>query len=175
MSTDLGKADEVPDDQEVARELHLLDRLDLAIQPFAVLGEVVLQRARRAPCASRRGRRFSKPCRATYSKYVSMVCSAGTSNFGNGSLTFSSLTLHRWAMSHVRVSASGTSPNSFCISVERLHVELFGRESHPILVRHRLAGLDAEHDLVHARVVVMQIVRVVGGHQRDARVSRDSL
>ncbi len=40
-----GVADEVPDDQEVAGELHLLDHLDFAIQALGVFGEVVLQSA----------------------------------------------------------------------------------------------------------------------------------
>ena len=48
-------ADEVPDDQEVAGELHLLDHLDFAIQALVVFGEVVLQAALARACASRRG------------------------------------------------------------------------------------------------------------------------
>ena len=67
MPADLGEADEIPDDQEVAGELHLLDHLDLAIQPLDVLRQIVLQRALRAQ-RFQRGRRFSKPWRATYSK-----------------------------------------------------------------------------------------------------------
>ena len=39
--------DEVPDHQEVARELHVLDHLDFAIQTLRVLGEIVLQHALR--------------------------------------------------------------------------------------------------------------------------------
>ena len=62
------EADEVPDDQEVAGELHLLDGADLAIQ---ALGSTRPDRASSRPwlrSASRRPRRFSKPWRATYSK-----------------------------------------------------------------------------------------------------------
>ena len=36
-------------------------------------------------------------------------------------------------------------------------------------VGHGLAGLDAEQDFVRARVFPAQVVRVVGGDQRDAR------
>ena len=43
-----GEADEVPDDEEVAGELHLLDHPDLAIQALDVFGEIVLQAALRA-------------------------------------------------------------------------------------------------------------------------------
>ena len=49
-----GVADEVPNDQEVAGELHLLDQLDFAVEPFDVFGHVVPQMARRAGGASRR-------------------------------------------------------------------------------------------------------------------------
>ena len=45
----LGEADEIPDDQEVAGELHLLDHLDFAIQALGVLGEIVLQVALALP------------------------------------------------------------------------------------------------------------------------------
>ena len=48
MPLRLGVADEVPDDQEVAGELHLLDDLDFAVQPLGVLRQIVLQAARRA-------------------------------------------------------------------------------------------------------------------------------
>ena len=39
------EADEIPDDQEVAGELHLLDDLDLRIQSAGVFGEIVFQAA----------------------------------------------------------------------------------------------------------------------------------
>ena len=68
MPFDLRVADEVPDDQEVAGELHLLDHLDFAIQPLGVFGEVVLQTALAAAALPAAAARFSKPCRATYSK-----------------------------------------------------------------------------------------------------------
>src|SRR5205085_7388271 len=41
----LGVADEIPDYEEVAGELHVLDHFDFAIQAFAVFGEVVLEGA----------------------------------------------------------------------------------------------------------------------------------
>src|SRR5581483_1439563 len=40
-----GEADEVPDDEEIARELHLLNGFDLALQPLQVFAEAVPQRA----------------------------------------------------------------------------------------------------------------------------------
>ena len=43
----LGEADEIPDDQEIAGELHLLDHLDFAIQALGVFRQIVLQAALR--------------------------------------------------------------------------------------------------------------------------------
>ena len=69
----LGEADEIPDDQEVSGELHLLDHLDFAIQALGVLGEIVLQVALARPALPGAPRRFSNPWRATYSKKLSVV------------------------------------------------------------------------------------------------------
>ncbi len=55
----------------------------------------------------------------------------------------------------------------------RLYVKLRGREAHPVRIRHRLAGLDAEQNLVRAHVVVGQIMGVVRDDQRNAAVSAD--
>ena len=168
----LGVADEVPDDQKVARELHLLDHLDFAIQPLGILRQVVLQRALRR-IASSRGRRFSNPFRATYSKYVSVVCSVGTSNRGNGSFTFSSLTWQRCAISQVRSSASSSFAEQLHHLVARLQVEIRRVPAHPVRVVEPLPRLDAHQDLVRARIVLPQVVRIVGRHQRKP-VSLDS-
>ena len=107
-----GVADEVPDDQEVARELHLLDHLDFAIQALGVFGEIVLEHALGAHgFEARRGASRIPGARRTRSR-CRWSAPAGTSNLGNGSLTFSSLTWQRWAISQVRSTASSSSPNS---------------------------------------------------------------
>ena len=63
-----GIADEVPDNQKVSRELHLLDDGKLARQPLLVVRQIVLQLAllvERPQCLSRRR---AKPSRVTCSK-----------------------------------------------------------------------------------------------------------
>src|SRR4051812_20403981 len=49
-----------------------------------------------------------------------------------------------------------------------LDEELVGRELHAILFRDRLAGLNAEHDVLRVGIVLTEIVAVVGGHHWDA-------
>ena len=54
-----------------------------------------------------------------------------------------------------------------------LHVELVGVEAHPVRLVHRLAGLQAEQQVVHPGVGLLQVVAVVGGHERDAELLVD--
>ena len=49
----------------------------------------------------------------------------------------------------------------------RLEVDLVGQVAETVRVVHRLAGLDAEQDVVGVGVLVPQVVAVVGGDQRD--------
>ena len=49
-----------------------------------------------------------------------------------------------------------------------LEIKLVGRELHAMRVAHGLAGLNAQQDFLRVRVVVMQIVAIVGGHQRNS-------
>ena len=57
----------------------------------------------------------------------------------------------------------------------RFDVERRLIEAHPVRVRHRLPGLDAKHDFVGAGVVFAQVVRIVGGDQRNACVGREAV
>ena len=57
----------------------------------------------------------------------------------------------------------------------RLEIERGLLEAHPVGVRHGLAGLDAQHDFVRARVVLAQVMRIVGGDQRNAGVGRQAI
>src|SRR6195256_6048694 len=50
----------------------------------------------------------------------------------------------------------------------RLEVKLVGLEFHAIRVAHGLAGLDAEQHFLSVSVVVMEVMTIVGGNERDA-------
>jgi hypothetical protein len=73
--------DEIPHDEEVAREPHVANHLDLARQALAV----ALDRMPEPPArfsARQRGRRLSKPSRAIFSKYAGTSKPSGTGKFG---------------------------------------------------------------------------------------------
>ena len=49
-----------------------------------------------------------------------------------------------------------------------LEIELVGSELHAMRIAHGLAGLDAEQDFLGVGVLVVEIVAIVGGDERDA-------
>ena len=57
----------------------------------------------------------------------------------------------------------------------RLEVERFLLEAHAVQIRHGLAGLNAQQDFVRAGVGLAQVVRIVGGDQRNAGVRRQAM
>jgi len=52
----------------------------------------------------------------------------------------------------------------------RLHVELIGIEFEPLRIVDRRQRLYAQQDFMRVRVVLAQIVAVVGGHQRNVQL-----
>ena len=69
----------------------------------------------------------------------------------------------------------------FKIAEDRHHflagfqVELGLIEAQAVGVAHGLAGLDAQHDLVSARIAFPHVMRVVGGDQRNPRLLRQAV
>jgi hypothetical protein len=76
-----GVADEVPDDEEVARIPHLLDHLDLVLETTLIFLSRVTQLARTRAARESRSR-CANPSRATCSKYWSIVSPSGTPKIG---------------------------------------------------------------------------------------------
>ena len=50
----------------------------------------------------------------------------------------------------------------------RLYVQLIGIEFHPVRIIQRLAGLQAQHHVMRARIVLLQVVTIVRSHEREA-------
>ena len=138
-----GEADEVPDDQEVVGEAHLLDRPQLELEPL-----------RGAPASRRRSARAG-PARPARAGSRRRLVPSGTSNLGRCIAPSPTSALQRSAISTVRRSIS--SPNrpaiSSYISSGALQIELVVREAEPVGVVERVLRLDAEHRLVRDRVV----------------------
>ena len=90
-------------------------------------------------------------------------------------MTFSSLTLQRWAISQVRSSGVFELAEQLHHLVARLEVEIGRVPTHAVGVVHRLAGLDAEQDFVRAGVLFAEVVGIVGGDEREAGFLREAV
>ena len=78
-------------------------------------------------------------------------------------------TLQRAAISTVRLKCVGQFTKYLGHFHRALEVELVGGELHAMGIAHGLAGLDAQQDFLGVSVVVVEIVAIVGGDQRNAR------
>ena len=170
----LGEADEIPDDQEVAGELHRLDHLDLAIQAFGVFGEIVLQVAFRGQGFQASAAFFETLARDVFEEGVGGVIlrnREARERFGDFfELELAALRDVPGAVERV-LDFAEERHHLFA----RLDVEGFLLEAHPVQIRHRLAGLNAQQDFVGAGVGLAQVVGIVGGDERDAGVGREAM
>ena len=161
--------DEVPDDQEVVREAHLADRLELELEPVVELvGGLVVA--------------LFQAFFGQLDEVVEAVALVGRRELRQQDAA--ELHRHVAAFGHLeratkRVVVAGEVERHL---LRRLEVEVVGVELPVLRVLERVAGLDAEQRLVRARVLVLQVVDVAGrdepepgsfGHLRQERV--DSL
>ena len=98
---------------------------------------------------------------------------AGTSKFGRWLTVSDRSTWQRSAMRTVLAIASGKSPKTAAISSARLQIELVAVVAEPVRVVDRLAGADAQQDVVRPMIRVLQVVDVVGADERQVEVARD--
>ena len=151
----LREADEVGDDQEVVREAHLADGLELEAQPLVELrgrGAVALDEA----------------LLAQLDEVVERVAA-----FRHGEARQpdpAELELDVAALGDLEAAAHGVLVSG---EVERhlgrgLEVELLGAEAPAVRVLERVAGLDAEKRVVAVRVGRFEVVDVSGGDELEA-------
>ena len=151
----LREVDEVPDDQEVVREAHLADRLQLE-------REAVLELRRDLVVAAAEARL------AELGEVLEGITAVGRVELGEQEPV--GLDLDVAALGDLERAAHRVLVTD---EVERhllgrLEVELVGIEPPVVRVLQRVAGLDAEQRLVCARVVVHEVVDVAGGDERQA-------
>ena len=167
-------ADEIPDDQEVAGELHGLDGFDFTVETFGVFGEIVFEVA-----VELMGFEAHAPFFEAVAGHVFEVTIDGLAGrnvefwkrIGDG------IELDVAALGDVEGAGKGAGnfaeePLHFGL---RFDVELLRGELHAIRIRHGFAGLDAEHDFVRAGIVLAEVVRIVGGDERDAGVGGEAV
>src|SRR5260370_893247 len=162
---------EIPDDQEVALVAHLLDHFDLGGQPALVLGQGAAQETLF---------RLALELRSAGGKSLAY----NRFKVAGGGMPFRNFELReriRDAL-HFDVAARGDvhgAAQRFGKLAENLghlqcalEVKLVGLEFHAIRVAHGLAGLDAEQHVLGVGVVVMEVMTIVGGDERDSGLFR---
>ncbi len=163
-------ADKVPHDHEVAGKLHLLDAVDLALQPRLVLRNRLAQNPARFQV---RHRRFAPlpPTRAAHLLEVAVDRLA----FRHIELRKRILHLRQLERAALR-KLHRARADLRCILKQPLHllraldVELLRVELEALRIVHRVRGLHAQQHLVRARVLVLDVVRVVRRNQRNVQV-----
>ena len=164
--------DEVPHDQQVAREAHLLDQRDLRFEAFFILRQTVLQSAPRGLLLQPRAPPLEALPRHPGEVRVDGVFRRHVEFRKRLRDLFQ---LHLAALGDL----PGPVERVFDLAEQHHHLlavldeQLLRREAQPFLVVHRLAGLDAGQDVLRARVGLLQVMRVVGRHQRNAGLGRE--
>ena len=161
----LREADEVADDQEVGREADAMDDADLASESRLVIGQRNLEPPRRRerlqhfeplgePLA---GHLLEEGLGGVARRHVELrELRAGVE-----------LELHHVGDLHGVRKRIGHMAEE-CFHLERtLHIELVGLEGKAIRIRQLLARADAQQHRMRLVVVLMKVVRVVGGHKRQ--------
>ena len=154
-----GEPDEVPDDQEVVREAHLLDRLQLELEAVPQLWRL-------------RSVALAQPLLGQVAQVRHGVRALGHLEPGQVHRAQPDLgraalgDLHR-ALQHVFAEPAG---HQLVHLVRALQIELVVREPKPVGVVHGVLRLDAEHRLVRDRVVPRQVVDVARPDHRQPAV-----
>ena len=152
-----GVMDEIADDEEVFVEAHVVDGLQLEIQLAFELrgpGSVPLRQPRLAEPAEI-GLRARFPF--GQAEFRQMV-------FPEGEFQIAALRDPGGIVRRLR--PLGEEGAHLLLGFD---VEFFRLEAHPVLVLHGLLGLDAEQHVLDLRVLLRQIVGVVGDYQGEAR------
>ena len=150
----LREVDEVPDDQEVVREAHLLDRLQLE-------AEAVGELRRRLPVA------LAEPLLAELDEVVEGV--ASFRHREGRKQDAAELELDRAALGDLERARHGVlEPGEVAGHLLLRLEEVLVRVEAPVAgVLERVAGLDAEERLVGVRVLGVEVVDVARCHQRE--------
>ena len=161
-------ADEVPHDQEVPRVLHLLDHVDLVREPALVLVDRVTQHACRCQMLQPR-QPLAKP-------FAGHVLEVAVERKPGRHIEVRQVIL---SLRQDDVAALGDANGvrerlrevleRLGHLLRRLQEELLRVVPQPLRIAERLAGADAQQDVVRVRVARAQVVHVVGADERQAR------
>ncbi len=152
---------------KVAGKLHGLDAVELAVQPRVVVGMVFLQQPAAAEVATAVSRRLLQAFAADLFEVGVEGLAFGDEEVREGVLDLGHLEVAAVDELHGAGADLVVAGEGLVHLVRGLDVELLRVELEALGIVHRAGGLDAEQDLVGAAVVVADVVRVVGGDERD--------
>ncbi len=163
----LSPIDKVRNNKEIAGEAHLLDNLDLHLQPLAVLR---LQLRADLLQLAQQSQPLLQPVAAGVLKQA--LQRLARRHGEDGEVVLAELQLEVAALGHLHRVAQGLwAPAELaCHHVWRLEIQLVGGKLEAARIADHLAGLDAEQHLVGVCLVLVEIVAVVGRHQLDAEI-----
>ena len=151
---------EVRHDEEVAGEAHLLDDRELVAHPLLdLVGDLGI-----APADPLLGHLVEVARQRLALGHLEV----GDERVVQRDLDVAELRHHQRVLDRLRVLREGEVH-----LLPALQVELVGVEAHPVGVGELLARLDAEQDVVGTGVVLLAVVGVVGGHDRDPQLPPD--
>ena len=153
----LGVPHEIRHDEEVVREPHLLDHVQLIVQLLPVLRFRLSVPFLKAPAAQ-----LPQICGRVVSlrqlEFRQMVLAEGELHLAH-------------LRDALRVGHRVRIPGEQCLHLLRgAQIEVLRLIPHPVLVIHGLACLDAQQHVVALGVLLAQIVGVVGAHHGNARL-----
>ncbi len=166
-----GLADEVPDQQEVAREAHLQDHVQLEGQPLAVLLLRVLQRAG-LPARAALGHAGLEHLLRDMDEVAFQVIAVGHRELGRDGLPRDGEKVHLGGDLQGALQVLGMVREDGPHLLRRLHEELVGGEAHALLLGLGGLGADAQERVVQVGVLVVEVVGIVGRHQGNAQLLR---
>src|SRR5208337_3450914 len=165
-----GMPDEIPDDQEVAGEAHLLDQFDLPLQSFFIGLERITQ--------SSRCRRLLQPLAPMRKPLPCYLLEEAVERLAGRNLEMRKDVLF---LLQVYVTALGNFQGARKrfrrLTEDRLHflkrleIELVGGELHPVRIAEGFPGLNADQNVLSARIRFREVMTIVGGYKGYASVA----
>ncbi len=163
--------DKIPHDQKISFITHFLNHLDFAGQSPLVFRQRIRQ------CSSLgHALQIWHARREPFPHHFFEITSCGVSgrNLEFRKWIWNPFNLHVAACRNIHRSPQrlGNFAKHFRHLRGGLEIELVGRELHPVRVTHGLASLNAQQYFLRVRVFVVQVMAIVGRHQRNSRLLR---
>ena len=171
-----GVLDEVPDDEEISGESHLLDELDFQVETVLVFLERMSVRSVALLLGD-----FSRPGEEALAGDLLEIVVQGFPGRGLENRQEMNVLREREIAGRGDL---GRIPDGLGIFLEEFdhlgggfEVELVAREAHPVLFADFLIGLDAEENVLRFGILAFEEVDIVGGHEREIELpgQRDDL